>query len=334
MRWTRWPLGLLLFLTVLVSASAAPGKLVGEQEYSLPDWFKFSFLEIQEDIRDAQQSNKHVMLFMHIDRCPYCTALIEENFRQGRNYDFTRKNFDVIALNIRGDREIVWDTKTTYTEKSLAKKLNIFATPTVLFLNHEGKTVYKMHGYRKPSAFGHVLQYVSEKQYEKASLADYIRQKNEVRYQFQSHPLFTETNDFSGIKEPMLVLFEDKSCAECGEFHKEVLNHASVMQELKAFRVVRLNADADTAIVDNRGNRTSPRKWASSLKLDYRPGSILFDNGKEVTRVDGRLYHFHYKEMLRYVSTRAYKRYPTYIDYLGPRQKQLLQSGVTIDVSR
>jgi thioredoxin-related protein len=323
---------LLLWLTA--AAQAAPGKLVGERDYDLPDWFKFSFLELQDDIREASQADKHVMLFMHIDRCPYCTALIEENFRKGSNYDYTRKHFDVIALNIRGDREIAWDKNTAYTEKSLAKKFGIFATPTVLFLNGKGELVYKMHGYRKPPAFAHVLHYVAEKQYKKMTLADYVRQQNETRYTFRSHPQFVSMTDFSRYQGPMAVLFEDKSCAECDEFHREVLMHKSVMEELKPFKLVRLDAYATTPIVDNNGKPTTPMDWAKSLKLDYRPGMVLFDKGKEITRADGRLYHFHFKEMLRYVSTGAYRQYASYIDYLGPRQKQLLQSGVTIDVSK
>ena len=43
-----------------------------------------------------------------------------------------------------------------------------------------------------------------------------------------------------------------------------------------------------------------------------------------ITRADGRLYHFHYKELLRYVSGGYYQQYPTYLKYLGIRQKQLL----------
>ncbi len=316
------------------TAYGAQGRLVGEKDYALPNWFKFSFLEIQDDIRDANQSNKHVMLFMHIDRCPYCTAMLKDNFRTGENYRFMRKHFDVIALNIRGDREVVWDKNTTYTEKTLAQILNVIATPTIVFLNAKSEKVYQMNGYRKAAAFKHVLHYVKDKQYLNTKLVDYVRQQNESRYKFKSHPLFSSMTDFSKYNGPLAVLFEDKSCVGCDEFHKEVLNHKNVMSELKPFKVVRLDAYSTDPIIDNRGNKTTPRDWAKALKLDYRPGTVLFDRGEEITRVDGRFYHFHYKELLRYVSTGAYDQYATYLEYLGPRQKQLLEAGVNIDVSK
>ena len=54
----------------------------------------------------------------------------------------------------------------------------------------------------------------------------------------------------------------------------------------------------------------------------------------KVTRADGQLYHFHYKEMLRYVAKGLYFQYPTYLLYLSARQRQLLKDGVNIDLGR
>lgn len=321
-------------LIPLKMVNAAQGRLVGEHEFPLPAWFKMSFLDIQEDAREAMQANKHIMLFMHIDRCPYCTRMLEENFQRGKNKAFIQKHFEVIALNIRGDREIAWDSDTTYSEKSLAKTLNVMATPAIVFLNATGQKVYQMNGYRKPSAFKHVLNYIKDKQYKQVSLIDYLAQQQKAIYTFKSHPQFINVTDLSAIKGPMAVLFEDKNCADCNEFYQEVLHHSDVRHELKAFKVIRLDALATTPMIDNLGRKTTVKDWVRTLKMDYRPGTILFDQGKEITRLEGRLYHFHYKELLRYVSGGFYKQYPTYIDYLGPRQKALLQAGINIDVSR
>jgi hypothetical protein len=67
-----------------------------------------------------------------------------------------------------------------------------------------------------------------------------------------------------------------------------------VLAELKPFRVVRLDAYAETPIVDITGRHTTPRGWAASLGLNHRPGVVLFDEGKEAGRVEGRFYHFHF----------------------------------------
>ena len=312
----------------------AQGNISGEEAYTLPSWFKVSFLELQEDVLEAKQSNKHIMLFMHIDRCPYCTRMLEENFQYGKNKEFIQKHFDVIALNIRGDREIAWDKNTTYSEKSLAQALKVMATPAIIFLNPNGQKVYQMNGYRKPTAFKHILNYINDEHYTKIKLIDYISQQQESNYTFKSHPFFITMTNFSKYKGPMAILFEDKGCTGCDEFHKEVLMHNDVMRELAAFKIIRLNAYSTIPIIDNKGNQTTAQNWVKALNLDYRPGTVLFDNGKEITRLEGRLYHFHYKELLRFVSGGFYKQYPTYIKYLEKRQKELLQSGIDIDFGK
>lgn len=330
----RLPLFIFLVIFHALTVYAAQGRISGEHAFTLPDWFKVSFLEIQEDVHEAQQVNKHVMLFMHIDRCPYCTRMLDENFRHGDNKHFIQQHFDVIALNIRGDREIRWDKHTTYSEKSLAKALKIIATPAIVFLNSQGKKVLQLNGYRKPSAFKQVLNYVAGQHYTKLPLIDYIARQQETVYTLRTHTNFKNIHDFSGIKGPLALLFEDESCAGCDEFHQEVLNHKDVLQALKEFTLVRLDAGSNTEIIDNNGQRTTPREWVKKLNLEYRPGTVFFDKGKEITRIEGRLYHFHYKELLRYVSGGFYQHYPTFIDYLGVRQKQLLQSGIDIDFGR
>lgn len=322
-----------IFFSPAFASEKAQGKIIGEDSYTLPGWFKESFLEIQEEIEEASQNNKHVMLFMHIDRCPYCTRMLDENFRSGDSQQFIEENFDVIALNIRGDREIQWDENTSYSEKTLATELKVHFTPTLIFLNDEGKKVFQMNGYRNPAAFIHVLNYVKDKQYVHSNLVDYVGKQDESLYILKSHPQYKIINDFSKFNGPLAIIFEDKSCADCDEFHKEVLLQQDVLIELQKFTLVRLDALSTEPVIDVNGNKTTAQEWAKELNLDYRPGTVLFDAGKEITRADGRLYHFHYKELLRYVSGGFYQQYPTYLKYLGIRQKQLLDAGIDIDFS-
>lgn len=326
------PILSILFSPVF-AAEIVKGQIIGEESYSLPAWFKESFLEIHEEVKEAKLNNKHVMLFLHIDRCPYCTRMLEENFRSGDSQQFIEHNFDVIALNIRGDRQIQWDENSSYSEKTLATQLKVHFTPTLIFINADGKKVFQMNGYRTPAAFKHVLNYVKDKQYLNIKLVDYVRRQNESLYTLKPHSQFKDVKDFSEIDGPLAIIFEDKSCADCDEFHQEVLMHNDVISELQKFTLVRLDAFSTEAVIDVDGNKTTAQDWAEDLRLDYRPGTVLFDGGKEITRADGSLYHFHYKELLRYVSGRYYRQYPTYLKYLGIRQKKLLEAGVDIDFS-
>jgi thioredoxin-related protein len=140
--------------------------------------------------------------------------------------------------------------------------------------------------------------------------------------------------DFKGYAQPLAVIFEDKDCADCEEFHTKVLSHVEVQPELAKFKVVRLDAYSDAPITDIDGQKTTPRAWAQSLNLVYRPGVVLFNEGKQRMRMDGMQYHYHFKELLRYVSGRYYRDYASFPSYNAARREELLSQGAVIDYSQ
>jgi thioredoxin-related protein len=332
----------LLAIAVMVSsllsvagADAPRGRLTGGQIYELPGWFKKSFLVLSEDAEEAGQKGRHVLLFMHLVECPYCARLLDENFRSGDTKNFTERNFDVIGIDIRGGNSVEWFDGNTYSETELARKLKTVATPTMVFIDAKGNTVLQINGYRKPSTLRQVLEYVQGRHYQTQSLASYVEKQNKAAvYRFREDPRFPPMTDFKGYAQPLAVIFEDKDCADCEEFHAKVLSHAEVQPELAKFKVVRLDAYSDAPITDIDGQKTTPRTWAQSLNLVYRPGVVLFNEGKQRMRMDGMQYHYHFKELLRYVSGRYYRDYASFPSYNAARREQLLQQGVVIDYSQ
>lgn len=317
-----------------VLAETPPGHITGGQAHALPDWFRQSFLDFTEDVAEARKAGRHVLVFMDLDDCPYCARTLDENFREGDNKDYIQKYFDVVAVNIRGAREVTWIDGAMYTEKDLALKLKVLGTPTMVFIDPvDGKKVLQLMGYRTPATLRQALEYVHEREYRNQSLSDYIEKKQQPSvYRFRDNPRFENVTDFAHFQKPLVVIFENRSCADCNDFHSKVLNRPDVLAELKPFRVVRVDDYAETPIVDISGARTTPHGWAASLGLNYRPGVVLFNEGKEIARIEGRFYHFHFKEMLRFVSGQHYKRYDRFVDYLTDRQRTLLQQGINIDL--
>ena len=309
------------------------GVVTGGASYSMPSWFKESFLEIAEDVDEAKQSNKHILLFFHLDGCPYCDRMVQ-NFDQPFLKGFIQQNFNVIAINIKGDKEVILREGESLTEKELSAKIGVRYTPTVVFLNQKNQIVAKTNGYRTPEKFKRFLRYVESQSYKNATLAQYIERTNKKvgNYQLQANVMFQKITDFSEIKAPLAVIFEDKNCDACGYFHDTTLKYKSVMNEFDAFKVVRLDADSTQMIIDNNGNKTTAIAWVEKLKLNYRPGIILFNKGKEITRIDGFLYKFHFQEALRFVSGGFYQKFATYGNYLSYRQKELLAQGIDIDI--
>ena len=315
-------------------AAQASGKVTGGQKYDIPDWFKLSFLDIKDDVRVAKKANHHTLLFFHLDECPYCARLLDENFRYGENKVFIQKHFDAIAINIRGRRNVNWLDGSSLDERQLTAKIGIYATPTLVFLDGSGKVVFRMNGYRTVQAFRHVLHYVHDQEYKRQDILSYIKKHDQkIVYRFAKHRYLVTKKNLKKIKKPLAVLFENKGCTGCAEFHQKVLNHPEVLEQLKKFVFVRFDSYSNATIVDVNGKRTTPRQWVKQLKLNHIPGMILFHNGEERVRIDGRVYKYHMRERLRYVGGLYYKKYTTLGLYNRMRRKELIRQGKGIDYS-
>jgi len=322
----------LLALTGPVHAEPARGQMKGGISYSLPQWFKASFLDFQQDIDEARKQGRHVMVFLHLDECPYCARMLQENFRGGETTDFIRKNFDVIPVNIRGVVETVWIDGKSYSERALAGHLKVYATPTVVFFDLDGNKILQLTGYRDPAAFRQAVDFVQSKSYSKQSFADYVAaHATPAVYKFLDHPLFVTRTNFKGYTGPLMILFEDKRCAECARFHEKTLNSPDVLAEMQKFLVIRFDADSTQPIVDLNGDPTTPAQWVKALGLTYRPAVALFNEGHEIYKIDSRLYHFHFKETLRYVSGKYYRQYDNKSQYNAARREELMRQGIDIN---
>jgi thioredoxin-related protein len=323
---------LLLTIAAPAGADTATGQLKGGVNYSLPSWFKSSFLHFKDDVEEARRQGRHVMVFLHLDQCPYCARMLKENFESGDTRDFMQRHFDVIAINIRGGAEVTWIDGASYSERALAGKLKVFATPTIVFLDLDGNQVLQLTGYRDPRALRAALEYVQTKRYRSQPFTAYLAARDRpALYQLRDHPQFATVTNFKGYQKPLAILFEDRQCAECARFHDKTLNHPDVLAELKNFQFVRLDTDSSQPIVALDGKTMTPAQWAKALDLSYRPAVVLFNEGREIFRVDGRLYHFHFKETLRYVSGGYYKRYEDISKYNAARRDELRKRGIDID---
>jgi len=328
-------IGVIFVILLMITNLNGAGKVTGGSDHAMPEWFKQSFMDMNEDVEEAKEENKHVMLFMNLKFCPYCSKMLQENFEESSKLQpYIQKYFDVIAIDIKGSKEIDINEDTTMTEIEYAKYLKVQYTPTILFLDQDNNIVVRINGYRSPENFKYILDFVKNKEYKNMSLTQYIEKvKNKTLYTLQDNPMFKEFKDLSKINTPLAVIFEDGSCTQCKYLHNTTLKNKDVQQELSKFTIVRYDAMSEKTIITPDGKTTTPKQWAKDMVLDYRPGIVLFDKKQEIVRIDALLFSFHFKELFRYVSGGYYNKFHTFLDYLRPRQEELLKQGIDIDIS-
>jgi thioredoxin-related protein len=344
MRATLTPL---LFLIALAGTPAmaadpppalAPG-LVNPGYQEPPAWFRESFLDIRDDVNEAAKAGRRLMLYFYQDGCPYCAKLLRENFSDRAIADKTRRHFDVIAVNLWGDREVTDLAGKATTEKAFAKSLRVQFTPTLLMLDEQGATVLRLNGYVPPHQFHIALDYAGGKLEKKQGYTDYLltREPAPASGQLHAQPwLMKPPLDLSKRDgKPTLVLFEQKVCAACDEMHAEGFPRPEVAELLARFRAARVDIAANEAVKTPDGKSLPMREWSRKMKVAYTPSFVFFDAaGKEVFRVEGYLRPFHLASSLDYVASGAYKKQPEFQRFIEARAAARRAQGEKIELMK
>jgi thioredoxin-related protein len=322
------------------SESSLSGGMVNPGFLEQPIWFKHSFLDLKEDVWEASAEGKRVILYFYQDGCPYCARLLNENFTIKDIVDKTVSGFQVIAVNIWGDNEVIGLNGNATTEKSFAADNKVMYTPTLLFLNEKGATVLRINGYYPPHKFTTALDYVAGKMETKLSYHDYLAQRQPAPASGKLHreagylqpPLDLRPSSRTGDK-PLLVLMEMKQCPPCDELHQQTLSRPELEESLKKFDVALVDVWSAEPIVAPDGERIKSSDWAAKLKVNYAPSMLFFDRrGKEVFRAESYLKAFHIQAALEYVASGSYLDEPNFQRYVQRRAEHLREQGIIVDL--
>jgi thioredoxin-related protein len=335
-------------LLILLSVTSVQAKeegalneaMVNPGFHEKPDWFKNSFLDLNEDITEARAAGKRLIVFFYQDGCPYCKKLLDDNFSQKLIADKTRENFDLVAVNMWGDNELVYK-KDKYTEKTFAKAARVMYTPTMLFFDELGNVVLRINGYYDPSKFEAALDFVSLKRHRVQKFSEYLAEVSPVPASGKLHKeietIYPPYQLRKALKKgkSLMVMFEQKQCAACDELHTDILQRDESKSLLKSFEIAVLDMWDESAIIKPDGKRTRISQWAKDLDVQYAPSMVFFDaDGNEVFRIEALLKSFHVQSVLDYVAQKGYLEQANFQRWIDDRAHRLRAQGISVDLMK
>jgi len=288
-----------------------------------PDWFKQSFLDLKEDVVEAKQSEKSgIIVFFGQPHCAYCNALITNDFGDATIARYTQKHFDVVALDIYGDRPVTDFSGNNQSEHDYAMKLKAELTPTLDFYDTENNLVFRLRGYYPPEKFISALYYVVEKHYLTKKFRDYLADAaasthvaavdDKISDLFKKPPYKLDRSRAIADK-PLMVLFEKGDCKTCKQLHDNTLNQHDVQKLISHFDAVRLDMWSDTPVMTPSGKSMTAVEWAENMGLFYAPTIAFFDeSGNEIYRIDSLVKLRRLSGILRYIISGDYNEEPNY----------------------
>jgi len=190
----RFPIVLIAAFALLLGAGAsAPAAekknepAVGEYGLHIQPWFLQSFLNLREDLKDSAEQGKRLAIIWEQRGCPYCREMHRVNLARPEIADYIKKHYNVIQLNMWGDREVTDFDGKVLSEKRLARKYRVVFTPTIQFFPATlaeigGKPgvdaeVVRMPGYFKPFHFISMFEYVYSNGYKDQPFQRWLQAK-------------------------------------------------------------------------------------------------------------------------------------------------------------
>lgn len=328
-------------LCIALMCAAGARAADAPQEIEAPAWFKISFLDLRDDIKEATAAQKRVMIYFGQNGCPYCKRLMDVNFKQPAIVAKTRQHFDAIEINIFGSREVTWLDGKPRSEKEFAALLKVQFTPTLLFLDEKGGVALRVNGYYPPPRFMAALDYAAQQREGGASFADFQKKYlPEARAAVpRDEPFFRKPpyvfDRRKPAARPLAVFFEQPDCADCDEMHKSALKAAETRKLLERFDVYQLDVKSSVEVVAPDGAKTTAAKWARDLNVLYTPGVVLFDAaGREVFRIEAYVRMFHLQSALDYVAGGAYRQEPNFQRYIQARADAMRERGQRVEIMK
>ena len=160
----------LIAATFALSVQAAE---LGDDGLHKTDWMRDTFKDLTEDLAEANDEGKRLLLMFEQRGCVYCTKMHNEVFPDPDVTQSLEDNYFVVQLNLHGDVEVTDFDGETLSEKDMARKWGILFTPTLLFMPEEveeGTTAQQAAVAMMPGAFARgttldLLTWVVEKRY-------------------------------------------------------------------------------------------------------------------------------------------------------------------------
>jgi thioredoxin-related protein len=333
-------------LTIAASASqaaeptgSAHGAFLGARNTEYPHWFKHSFLELEEDVAEAAAAGKQLIILFYQDGCPYCHALVQQTLTQAPAERRIRQHFDLVAINIWGDREVLSVDGKQFSEKQFAAGMQVQFTPTLVFLDAQGQQTLRLNGLVPPQRFDLALDYVIDKAYRQGSFRDFLASRPQVpavAAAALSAPAFRQPKhglDQIPQGRPIALFFEQPDCPACERLHAGLRANRQIRDSLERFHAVQLDMWSQQPLTWLDGSKSSPRQLADRYDIKYAPTILLLDpQGREIIRNEAEFKAFHTLGIFDYAAGQAWRDQPNFQRWLEARADQLRAQGIDVNI--
>ncbi len=127
-------------------------------------------INLNSTLQKANNSQKHLFVFLHRTDCGYCESMIQFTFEDEIIKSYISKNFIYEHINVKENDTVTYESFKG-NGREFAKHVGYDFYPTCLFFNSDGELVFVEVGYidkksmSNEDRFYKILKYVNSKSY-------------------------------------------------------------------------------------------------------------------------------------------------------------------------
>lgn len=161
---------IILFLWILMPVSVCTS-VAAQSSDPAPE---VQWIQFEEAFEQAEQEDKTVILFMEADWCTYCKKMKKEVFPDKEVAKLINRHFYMVSVDIESDRPLIWKDRE-WTEKEFSQHLDLYATPTFVFMSPEQNVIGTKPGYTEKEVLMTLLGYISSGAVEQMGFEEYLK---------------------------------------------------------------------------------------------------------------------------------------------------------------
>ncbi len=130
---------------------------MGDDGLHKTEWMRETFLDLREDLTEANDEGKRFAIIIEQRGCMYCRKMHETIFPDPEIEAIISDNFFVIQINMFGDLDVTDFDGEVLTEKEIMFKWGVNFTPTFMFFPEsvdDGLDARQAAVAQMPGAFG------------------------------------------------------------------------------------------------------------------------------------------------------------------------------------
>ncbi len=171
------PLRRLAFAALFLAPALAVGQtaLGGGKRDPMKHFFALGFGDLKAEAAEARAAGKRAAFVMYVrDDCSYCERMKRDVLALAAVQDYYRREFAVLAIDVRGAVPVVDFAGRGTTEKSFAAAQGVKLTPTIVFYDFDGRPLARHAGeIRDAREFLLLGEFVASGAYRSGSFAEY-----------------------------------------------------------------------------------------------------------------------------------------------------------------